>query len=242
MLGDCEKAKCGHVTGQSDCSKIGREHGWREGTITVNNCDSAAPASPSGGTSNLPNRCGTSWFDENDNCGNTRCLAQNSECPSGQKCWADVEDCGTGQTGNVDEGNQASSSNIPNRCGTSWEDANDNCANVHCISQDTECPSGQHCYKDLTIPSCGNNDQAHSELPACLKSLAPSHIAAAGGFPGFTSETPDCQAYLQTDPTKSHCVYDHISEVCSACGKCADEQSRRNLNSGKTRGRRLLAL
>jgi len=300
MLGDCEKAKCGHVTGQSDCSKIGREHGWREGTITVNNCGSAAPASPSGGTSNLPNRCGTSWFDANDNCGNTRCLAQNSECPSGQKCWADVEDCGTGQTGNVDEGNQASSSNIPNRCGTtwtdantncgntqctsgqdhkecpngqtcfkdltiapcetnqsgnndqsnqgeisnrcgtSWEDANDNCGNVHCISP--ECPSGQTCFADLTIPSCGNNDQAHSELPACLKSLDPSHIATAGGLPGFTSETPDCQAYLQTDPTKSHCVYDHISEVCSACGKCADEQSRRNLNSGKTRGRRLLTL
>lgn len=38
-----------------------------------------------------------------------------------------------------------------NFCGTSWADANTNCWTAHkCVSSDSECPSGLHCYNGIT--------------------------------------------------------------------------------------------
>merc|ERR1719150_3363441 len=125
---------------------------------------------------------------------------------------------------------------VSNRCGIHWADANANCDNTRCVSQDTECPSGQSCFTGLTTPSCdqsnqdvGNNAQSDPEdpagLPACLTALDDGHIRDAGGLAGFTSATPDCEAYQRFDPAGNYCVYDYVREVCPSCGSCAMEMS-----------------
>merc|ERR1712050_517563 len=88
---------------------------------------------------------------------------------SGQTCFADmtIAPCETSQSGNNDQSNQ--DVEISNRCGATWEDANNNCGNVQCISQDTECPSGQTCFADMTIAPCetsqsANNDQSNQDV------------------------------------------------------------------------------
>ena len=51
---------------------------------------------------------------------------------------------------------------IVNYCGTSWANANTNCASAaNCVSSNNECPSGQSCYTGITcikpVNLCGTN-------------------------------------------------------------------------------------
>ena len=49
-----------------------------------------------------------------------------------------------------------------NYCGTSWDNANTNCASAaNCVSSNSECPSGQQCFNGITctkpVNLCGSN-------------------------------------------------------------------------------------
>jgi len=79
------------------------------------------------------NVCGSSADDAIINCGErTRCPAgQDSECPSGQRCFGQV-DC------------------KPNFCGKNADDAIINCATAQrCKEKDSECGAGMKCYGDI---------------------------------------------------------------------------------------------
>lgn len=120
------------------------------------------------------NVCGSSADDAILNCGErTRCPAgQDSECPSGQKCYGQIDckpnfcgkdrdytitNCATAQRckekdSECGSGMQCFSGikcKSPNFCGppNSWTQTQNNCKNAaRCNSQDSECPDGQVCY------------------------------------------------------------------------------------------------
>ena len=88
------------------------------------------------------NVCGKTASDAIVNCAErARCPnGTDSECPSGQKCWGQV-DC------------------KPNFCGKSWTDASINCATAErCREDGSGCTSGS-CYKDIVCKPnfCGKS-------------------------------------------------------------------------------------
>jgi hypothetical protein len=84
------------------------------------------------------NYCGSSWSDANTNCKTaSNCVSQDSECPSGQKCFTGIT-CGSAPPPPAGK----------NVCGTDWSDASNNCSSrTKCPGGvDSECPTGQKCY------------------------------------------------------------------------------------------------
>ncbi len=81
------------------------------------------------------NYCGIDWTDAQTKCSTARQCpkGQNSECPSGQKCFGGITCSGGGKK-------------TVNLCGTNWDTVNCN-TSVKCPNgTDGECPSGQKCF------------------------------------------------------------------------------------------------
>jgi hypothetical protein len=102
----------------------------------------SAPPTPPGPTYNY---CGTTWAGASGSCTNACPTGQDNECPAGQKCFGQLTKCppNGGQPG-------PTPSTTHNYCGTGWANANSECKVACPDGTDTECPSGQHCYADLT--------------------------------------------------------------------------------------------
>ena len=84
--------------------------------------------------------CGYDWFDANGSCGVPCPGGSNTECPSGQSCFADCVNCCPSAGGYGGK--------MYNYCGTSWNNANSACG-VSCPGgQDSECPAGQSCFAE----------------------------------------------------------------------------------------------
>jgi hypothetical protein len=83
-----------------------------------------------------PNYCGLNFDDTKANCKTAaKCVDQDSQCPTGQKCFKGIN-CSMGG---------------PNFCGINWTDAKTNCKTAdRCTSQNSECPSGQSCFNNIT--------------------------------------------------------------------------------------------
>ena len=86
------------------------------------------------------NYCGETWNDASS------CLVacpggNDAECPTNQKCFADVAAC----SGDED---QLATQDTTNYCGETWNDASFMCfARTQCPGgQDAECPSGEKCF------------------------------------------------------------------------------------------------
>lgn len=80
------------------------------------------------------NYCGSSWSDANSKCAASWPRGVNSECPTGEACFADTSCTG-------------GSSTIPNTyCGTSVNDANSKCATACPTGTNDECPAGESCH------------------------------------------------------------------------------------------------
>ncbi|KAI9341933.1 hypothetical protein BDR26DRAFT_859810, partial [Obelidium mucronatum] len=70
-----------------------------------------------------------------------QCLTVDSECPDGQRCFADVNPLACGPLP------------IPNsRCGSAYADANSQCG-TQC-TRDNDCPSGQFCFLGVGLEAC----------------------------------------------------------------------------------------
>jgi hypothetical protein len=82
-----------------------------------------------------PNYCGLNFNDTKANCKTAaKCVGQDSECPTGQKCYTGIT-CSIGN----------------NFCGIDWSNAKANCKTAdRCISQKSECPAGQDCFNGIT--------------------------------------------------------------------------------------------
>ena len=93
--------------------------------------------SSSSSSSSSTNRCGTDYPAANKKCG-TKCTG-NEDCPSGEKCYNNLDEkvCKTGG---------------PKRCGTSYTAANAKCG-TRCASN-TDCTSGEKCYNNLDEKVC----------------------------------------------------------------------------------------
>jgi hypothetical protein len=97
------------------------------------------------------NYCGTSWTDANGSCSHECPGGQDSECPTGEKCFADCDSCCPSEGGYGGK--------KLNYCGTSWSNSNSKCG-VSCPEGlDKECPTGESCFADNTncSPSCLGN-------------------------------------------------------------------------------------
>jgi len=88
------------------------------------------------------NFCGLTFSDAQANCKTTqRCVSNDAECPNNQHCYTGIDCSGPPPP---------PPPTTKNWCGTSWTDANTNCNTcARCVSQDSECPAGQHCYTGI---------------------------------------------------------------------------------------------
>ncbi|KAI8619196.1 hypothetical protein BC830DRAFT_1105389 [Chytriomyces sp. MP71] len=117
------------------------------------------------GKTNTPFRCGSSWNDANDYCGKSCPSGKDYQCGKGERCFRDlVKTCDEkkGSAPSLKESNWHNSgkTNVPFRCGKSWEDANEHCYNTCPSGKDHECGKGQKCFRDLqsTCDDKGNGD------------------------------------------------------------------------------------
>jgi len=86
---------CSRVNGEKKTSTYGKfcgttcadtaGGGTDPSTASPGSTSSPAPVSPS-----IPNRCGATWIAANENCANTECVSDDSECPAGTRCYADM--------------------------------------------------------------------------------------------------------------------------------------------------------
>lgn len=104
------------------------------------------------------NYCGTTWKHAED-CHASCPTGVSTECPSGQSCFASIP-CSASAT---DSPRLSGDSNL--YCGTSWLDAVESCA-VQCPSGiNSECPSGQYCYADISCSGGGGGSSPPTTTP-----------------------------------------------------------------------------
>ncbi|KAJ1567084.1 hypothetical protein HK405_007235 [Cladochytrium tenue] len=115
-------------------------------TATLSSGSVSAPASTTTGQASSL-RCGSSWQDANSACGVSCPNGVDSDCPSGEFCYAslDLTPCTSGSTVSVLS---------TQRCGATWADANGSCGSSCPNGDDSDCPEGQHCYGDLDVSAC----------------------------------------------------------------------------------------
>jgi len=107
------------------------------------------------------NGCGVDWNSANTQC-NGRGCSGDSDCPSGQSCYSSVDPSACSGSSNSGSGSSGSGSTI--RCGSSWDDANSGCGSS--CTTNSDCSSGQSCYKDLQ--SCSSSTLSSSgSTPTC---------------------------------------------------------------------------
>lgn len=134
------------------------------------------------------NKCGSSFA--NSACGNSCPLGLNSECPSGQTCWAGAPSCPN------------TPSSTP-RCGTSYSVSG--CGSTCPNGIDGQCPSGQRCWADPP-PCTGTN-------PTPFPTTFPTD------FPNNPNPTPFPTEFPPTGGT-SNCNVGQTSGVCKTVGSC----------------------
>ncbi len=70
--------------------------------------------------------------------------------------WDKIQNLGIQPAGYLTWLRKTSPSSASNYCGVSWFDASTNCANApKCVSQDSECPNGLHCFAGITCSGGG---------------------------------------------------------------------------------------
>ncbi|KAI8616636.1 hypothetical protein BC830DRAFT_1117080 [Chytriomyces sp. MP71] len=112
---------------------------------------------------NLPFRCGSSWDDANEYCYNACPSGKDFECDKGQRCFRDLQSTCDGDSNKDDSYKYYhGKTNMPFRCGSSWDDANDYCGNSCPSGKDYECGKGERCFRDLVKTCDGKKSSAPS--------------------------------------------------------------------------------
>ena len=122
------------------------------------------------GLSGAASWCGTSWSDAGSKCRQACPGGVDSECPSGEFCFASVN-C------RVNPPSSGSTSTVTRWCGKSWTDANRCYSNSCPGGVDRECPSGQRCYGGI---SCSSNSNPSPVSPPSPPSAANPSSSSTG--------------------------------------------------------------
>lgn len=175
-----------------------------------NNASSPSPSSsplpPSSSTTG--NYCGTTWEDAGNRCETTCPGGVDSECPSGQSCFADVS-CGSSPP----------TSTTGNYCGTTWEDAGVRCQTTCPNGVDGDCPSGQYCFASITCTTSSSPTPAAA--PTATRTPTPTATPlTATNYCGTDWENAQAQC-ANTCPTgvDSECP---AGEYCFASITCSN--------------------
>lgn len=178
---DCESGETCHETGTS-CDQT-----YADPAPSPENSGGSMPIGPN------TNHCGSSWSDADSRCSVQCPMGTDSECPSGQRCYADT--CGTGSgpiayhlyAGNVEPNY--------NWCGTTWLDAKDRCHKPCPTGFNSECGIGEEsglpevCFVDTRV--CGLNNGATgmpTPAPVTNAPITPATLPPVPVLP----PTPSC--------------------------------------------------
>jgi hypothetical protein len=147
MVANDTMATAGTVTVGTDATNTA-------GTVTVDIMDTAATTAPTRNTSSLfTNFCGSTWSDAAATCGQQCPIGNDSECPSGKRCFTGVTTCGSPTQAPVVVPTIIPPGSPANYCGLTWSDAAATCGQRCPSALDSECPSGLSCFAEIT--GCG---------------------------------------------------------------------------------------
>jgi len=157
------------------------------------------------------NRCGSSWGDALSSCGQECPGGVDSECPSGQSCFSDVTCEGVSTGDNTSSGS--------NRCGSSWENAMSSCGQECPGGVDSECPSGQSCFSDVTCEGVSTGDISSSGSNRCGSSWENAMSSCGQKCPGgVDSECPSGLSCFSDVTCDDVSTGDNSSSGSNRCG------------------------